>query len=107
MSQWRHEASQRLPELQKTIASPLVHTPSELWMEIWSEFDRLCRETPVPTELLSRIWDYAKSCLDHRDDNVQFAVISHFFQKIRDTHLYREVLPTFMRLEEYERICQS
>jgi hypothetical protein len=103
MSQWRHEASHRLPELQSIIASPSLHTPAELWIELRSGFDRLCREEPAQTDLLSRIWQYAKWSAAQKDEVVQWAAISHFFERIEDTRRYREVLPTFMSNQEYEQ----
>lgn len=42
MSQWRREASERLPELQLIIASKLVHSPMMLWIELNQEFERRC-----------------------------------------------------------------
>ncbi len=104
MSQWRHEASKQLPELQGTISSDLVHTPASLWIELAFQFDRLCHEDPPPTELLSRIWQYARWSLAHEDEGVQEAVISHFFTNIEDTRCHRAVLPEFMSRQEYEQV---
>lgn len=59
MSQWRREASQRLPELQGIVVRSYIHSPTELWIELTGEFDRLCRLEPPPVDLLARIWDYA------------------------------------------------
>ena len=101
MSLWRKEASKRLPELQSIIASPSVQSPSELWMELHFEFDRLCREEPAPTGLLSRIWEYAKWSAQSHDESVQMAVINFFFENIKDTRAYREVLPRFMSSADY------
>jgi hypothetical protein len=102
---WRHEASQRLPELQGKITSTLVENPADLWMELRLVFDRLCHEEPPPVDLLSRIWDYAKWSADHKSDEVQFAVTAFFFEQIEDTRLYRTVLPTFMSVKEYRQFC--
>ncbi len=102
MSQWRHEASKRLPELQKTIASASVHTPRDLWTELWRKFDDIVREKPPRIDLLERIWHYGRWCLNHKDDSVQSAAI-YFFMSIEDTRLYREVLPQFMSPEEYKQ----
>ena len=105
MSLWRKEASNRLPELQRSIASTLVGNPSELWMQLHWEFDRLCHQDPPPIELLSRIWQYARWSSEHESEDVQFAVISFFFEHIEDTRLYRTVLPQFMSRDEYETVC--
>jgi hypothetical protein len=105
MSLWRSEASKRLPELQGEITSTMIENPADLWMELRLAFDRLCHEEPPPVELLSRIWDYAKWSMDHKSDDVQFAVTAFFFTKIKDTRLYRIVLPTFMSVKEYEQVC--
>jgi len=105
MSLWRQEASNRLPELQASIASALVDSPSDLWMQLRCDFDRLCHEEPPPIELLSRIWQYARWCAEHESEDVQFAAISHFFEHIEDTRLYRTVLPQFMSRDEYETVC--
>ena len=42
MSAWRKEASKRLPELQRFIASREVDSPMMLWIELHMEFERLC-----------------------------------------------------------------
>jgi hypothetical protein len=101
MSLWRKEASKRLPELQSKIASPSVNSPSDLWMELHFEFDRLCREATASTDLLSRIWEYAKWSAQHEDESVQTAVVNFFFENIEDTRAYREVLPRFMSRADY------
>lgn len=105
MSLWRKEASNRLPELQQSITSTLVESPSDLWMQLNCDFDRLCHKEPAPIELLSRIWQYARWCAEHESEDVQFAVISYFFGHIKDTRLYRTVLPQFMSRDEYETAC--
>lgn len=105
MSLWRKEASKRLPELQSSISSTLVVSPSDLWMQLRSDFDRLCRQDPPPIELLTRIWQYAKWSAEHESEDVQFAVISFFFEHIEDTRLYRAVLPQFLSRDEYETVC--
>ncbi len=107
MSQWRFEASQRLPELQSTIASRSIRTPAELWMELRSRFDEFCHHDPAPKDLLSRIWQYAKWSLNHKDEAVKWAAINHFFEHIEDTRHYRAVLPTFMSRQEYEQFTNS
>jgi hypothetical protein len=105
MSLWRKEASDQLPELQRSITSTLVESPSDLWIQLHTDFDRLCREEPPPIELLSRIWQYARWCAEHENEDVQFAAINHFFEHIEDTRLYRTVLPQFMSRDEYETVC--
>jgi len=104
-SLWREEASTRLPELQAIVASLDVKTPSDLWMKLCFEFDRLCHEQPPPIELLSRIWQYARWSADHESEDVQFAAITFFFEGITDTRLYRTILPRFMSRNEYETVC--
>jgi hypothetical protein len=101
MSLWRKEASRRLPELQAVVADTSVKTPSDLWMALYREFDRLCHQQPPPIDLLSRIWDYAKWSAQHKDESVEFAAINFFFEEIRDTKVYREVLPRFMNPKDY------
>ena len=103
MSLWRKEASKRLPELQAVVADTSVKTPSDLWMALRREFDHLCHQQPPPIGLLSRIWDYAKWSVEHKDDSVQFAAINFFFEEIQDTKVYREVLPRFMTAKDYDQ----
>lgn len=105
MSLWRKEASDRLPELQRSITSTLVENPSDLWMQLRCDFDRLCHKEPPPIELLSRIWEYARWSAEHGSDEVKFAVTSYFFEHIKDTRLYRTLLPQFMSRDEYETVC--
>jgi hypothetical protein len=101
MSQWRREASDRLPELQSVIASSTVNSPAQLWIELRFRFDELCHQEAPPVDLLSRIWNYAKWCVGQRDGAVEWAVTSHFFEHIEDTRRLREVLPKFMSQQEY------
>jgi len=105
MSLWRKEASNRLPELQGRITSTLVKNAADLWIHLSCDFDRLCHKEPPPVELLSCIWDYAKWSAEHENDDVQFAVVTFFFGHIKDTRLYRTVLPQFMSRDEYETVC--
>jgi len=71
-------------------------------MELWNDFDRLCRQDPPPIDLLSRIWEYMNWSIAHEDDAVNEAAILYFLERIEDTRRYREVLPMFMSREEYE-----
>lgn len=102
MSRWRHEASQRLPELQRVIASRKIHTPAELWIALWLEFDDRCRWEPAPGDLLSRIWQFARWSAHQDDEAVHSAVISYFFENLANTRRYRDVLLSFMSRQEYE-----
>jgi hypothetical protein len=107
MSQWRHEASDRLPELQRMIASPAIRSPADLWSDLRLEFDRLCHQEPAPTNLLSRIWQYGRWCMEHQDEAVSWAAINGFFGNLKDTRCYREILPKFMSGQEYEQFTDS
>jgi hypothetical protein len=103
MSLWRREASRLLPEFQKKIAAPDLFGPSDLWMDLTSEFLRLARERPVQAELIGRIWEYAKWSLSHEDDKVQFAVTAHFVKRLFDTRHNREVLPAIIGEKDYKQ----
>ena len=107
MSLWRSEASKRLPELQTTIASTGIHTPRDLWMGLFFQFERLTRQAPFPKDLLSRLWSYAKWSLDHRDVDVQSAVSDCFFTNLKDSRKLREVCPQFMTETEYAQYFQQ
>ncbi len=66
MSRWRREASERLPELQRIIASTEVDSPMMLWIKLHLEFDRLCTEGEEAVDRLRRIWEYALWCYTAR-----------------------------------------
>jgi hypothetical protein len=104
MSLWRNEESKQLPELQSMIAARDVHTPIDLWMALYFEFDRLARERPIPSDLLGRIWRYANWSANHSDEAVQFAAISFFFEELQETRNNREAFPTFMTDKEYAQL---
>lgn len=100
MSAWRKEASQRLPELQRIIASREVDSPMMLWMELKCEFQRLCKQEPLPLDLLRRLWGYAEWCLE-RGDDVRTGVALGFCEHLIDTKESRNILPKIMSRQDY------
>src|SRR3954452_17334604 len=103
MSLWRREASRLLPEFQKKIAAPDLFGPADLWMHLSYKFLTLAQERPVPSELLARIWEYAKWSLNHEDENVRFAVSAHFLDDLFDTRNNREVFPQIIGEKDYKQ----
>jgi hypothetical protein len=100
MSAWRKEASERLPELQRIIASREVDSPMMLWIELNLEFERRCKQEPVPIELLKRLWGYAKWCMGRGDDVGTGAALG-FCEHLIDTKESRSVLPKIMSRQDY------
>ena len=101
MSQWRREASERLPELQRTIASQIVDGPMMLWIELNLEFERLCEMQPPPLDLLRRIWVYCEWCLVHGSDEVRTGAALGFCEHLIDTPKRTLVLPEIMSRSDF------
>lgn len=102
MSLWRKEASGRLPELQKIIASKEVTSPMSLWIELRLSFQKLCGQKPAPLELLRRIWGYATWCLDQGSGDVGTAAALAFCEHLIDTDESRQLLPLIMSRQDFE-----
>lgn len=108
MSAWRREASKRLPELQRIIASRGVDNPMMLWIELSAKFGHLCEEQPPPLDLLRRIWDYARWCIyrvegkssPYLDDAGNGAALG-FCEHLIDTEARRMLLPQVMTRQDY------
>jgi hypothetical protein len=101
MSAWRREASTRLPELQRIIASQLVDGPMMLWLELNVEFEKLCKLDPPPVDLLRRIWQYCDWCLLHGGDELRTAAALGFCEHLIDTPERASLLPRIMKQEDY------
>lgn len=101
MSLWRREASERLPELQRIIASRLVDSPMMLWIELNMEFERLCESLPPPIDLLRRIWHYCEWCLQHESADVQTAAALGFCEHLIQTPERAALLPQIMSMGDY------
>lgn len=100
MSRWRHEALQRLPELQRLIASTLVDNPMMLWIELMIEFHKLCKKEPLPLELLQRIWNYALWCMRVGHPDVQTAAALAFCEHLLGP-ASTPLLPQIMSRQDY------
>jgi hypothetical protein len=103
MSAWRKEASKRLPELQRIIASRVVNNPMRLWIELQSEFNRLCQQEPIPLDLLRRFWAYALWCME-REGDVGTGAALGFCEHLMDTKESRSILPEIMSRQEYQSL---
>ena len=103
MSAWRKEASQRLPELQRIIASRDVDNPMMLWIELRLKFEKLCEETPLQIDLLKRIWEYAVWCMAQGGD-VGTAAAFGLCEHLIGTRKSRAVLPRLMSRRDLEAI---
>lgn len=101
MSAWRKEASERLPELQRVIAARGVDNPMMLWIELQMEFERLCKQEPVPMDLLMRLWGYAKWCMECGGDIGTGAALG-FCEHLIDTKEARSILPQIMSQQDYQ-----
>jgi hypothetical protein len=102
MSLWRKEASQRLPELQRIIASRDVDNPMRLWIELKSTFQDLCEQDPLPLDLIKRVWGYAKWCMTHDNGDVATAAALAFGEHLLDRKATRRILPEIMTRADYE-----
>ena len=103
MSTWRKEASKRLPELQRIIASREVDNPMMLWIELHMEFDRLCKQEPVSLDLLRKLWGYAKWCMERGGDVGNGAALG-FCEHLIDTKALRSILPEIMSQQDYQSL---
>jgi hypothetical protein len=102
MSLWRKEASKRLPELQRIIASRDVDNPMMLWIELHLKFDDLCGQEPPPLDLIRRVWDYAKWCMGQGHDDAGTAAALGFCEHLLDRKATRRILPEIMTRRDYE-----
>ena len=101
MSAWRKEASKRLPEFQRIIASRNVDNPMMLWIELQMKFARLCDQEHPPLELLRRFWGYAKWCMEHGHEDVLTAATLAFCEHLLDSEASRRLLPQMMSRKDY------
>lgn len=101
MSLWRREASERLPELQRIIASELVDSPMMLWIELNQKFEKLCEIQPPPLELLRRIWHYCDWCMRHKNGDVQTAAALGFCEHLIDNPVRAALLPKLMSKSDF------
>ncbi|MCW1913238.1 hypothetical protein OJ996_06630 [Luteolibacter sp. GHJ8] len=101
MSLWRREASERLPELQRIIASRFVDGPMMLWIELNTEFEKLCGSQPPPIDLLRRIWRYCDWCLQHGGEDVRTAAALGFGEHLIDSPQRAALLPQIMSCADY------
>lgn len=104
MSQWRREASIRLPELQNIIASKDIDSPMMLWIELNQEFERRCADETPPLDLLRRIWQYSDWCLHHRNDDVQTASALGFCEHLIDTPARIRLLPQIIKKSDFLKL---
>lgn len=102
MSAWRKEASKRLPEFQRIIASRDVENPMMLWIELSMKFAQLCEQEPPPLDLLRRFWDYAKWCMEHGHEDVSTAAALGFSEHLLDSEATKRLLPKIMSRQDYE-----
>lgn len=101
MSLWRKTASERLPELQRIIASREVDNPMMLWLELQSVFTHLCQQNPPPLDLIRRLWGYAKWSMAHEDGDVRTAAALAFAEHLLDSKAMRRILPDIMTRSDY------
>jgi hypothetical protein len=102
MSAWRKEASQRLPEFQRIIASRDVDNPMMLWIELHIKFAQLCKQVPPDLDLLRRFWSYAKWCMERGHEDVLTAAALAFCEHLLDSEASIHLLPQIMSRQEYE-----
>jgi hypothetical protein len=102
MSAWRKEASKRLPEFQRIIASRHVDNPMMLWIELHTKFAQLCEQEPPPLDLLRRFWEYAKWCIEQGHEDVMTAAALGFGEHLLDSKATTRLLPQIMSRHDYE-----
>jgi hypothetical protein len=102
MSSWRREASARLPEFQRIIASRDVDNPMRLWIELHTKFSQLCEQEPPPLDLLKRFWGYVKWCLEQENQDVLTAAALAFCEHLLDSEASKRLLPQIMSRKDYE-----
>jgi len=104
MSQWRREASEQIPELQRIISSQLVDNPMMLWIELNQEFERLCEKEPPPLDLLARVWQYCYWCMVNGNGDVRTAAALGFCEHLIDTPKRTALLPKIMKRSEFHEV---
>jgi hypothetical protein len=101
MSAWRREASIRLPEFQRIIASRDVDNPMMLWIELGTSFSQLCQQDPPPFEVLKKFWGYARWCMKQKNDDVVTAAALAFCEHLLGSKAQCRVLSHIMSRQEY------
>ena len=82
MSRWRREASERLPDLQRIVASKDIDSPMMLWIELNQEFERQCEIEPLPLD-------------------IQTAAALGFCEHLMDTPKRMAALPKIMKRSDF------
>jgi hypothetical protein len=75
-----------------------------LWIELQSEFQKLCEQKPQPMDFIRRVWGYAKWCLEHENGDVVTGVALGFCEHLLDSEAMRRTLPEIMNLQDYKDI---
>jgi hypothetical protein len=73
-----------------------------LWIELHTEFARLCEQEPPALDLLRRFWDYAKWCMEHGHEDVLRAAALAFCEHLLDSEASRRLLPQIMSRQDCE-----
>ena len=103
MSQWRREAIERFPELQRQIAD--AEGMYFVWMALWNaRFKPAYEKEPPDEETMARVYDYAHWCLTHRSLSVRKAVEDQFYQGLADDPRTRRDMPRWISQEDFDRM---
>jgi hypothetical protein len=64
-------------------------------------FERLCKQKPVPLDLLRRLWGYAKWCMERGGDVGTGAALG-FCEHLLDAKESQSILPELMSRQDYQ-----
>jgi hypothetical protein len=97
MSEWRRKASELLPELQKVISE--ADNSMTLWIELLLKFEGAFKDGN--DDQVKRILQYARYCLNGRDDYVRTAVACGFLEHLPQNAKMAAAIPKWFTLDEF------
>ncbi len=106
MSVWRRKALQLLPNYRPIIEA--ADRPMVLWIDLWTEFCRVCKDHPDDLKSLSAFFDYARWCLTqtngHTLSDVGTAAFCAFYEHLPGNPVARQHLQNWISLEEFNNL---
>ena len=101
MSAWRRIAIERLPSLQKEIASAdNIHV---LWVELRSAMNRVYAQEPIDDAVIAAIYGYGSWCLTQaRNDGIATAALFGFYEHLPTDPLIRVDVGRWLSVADFD-----
>jgi len=102
MSEWRHQALERLPEYRGAIEG--ADSPMALWIKLWLAFDQAVESSH--TQTAERILAYARWCISEASgklpNDTSTAAIVAFYEHIPTRRSNWKHLPKWLSPQEFK-----